>query len=46
MTFVEEDLFSYAEVVKHIVLEISQRLCLVSKKFQGKFKGKNNKEEK
>ena len=46
MAFVEEDLFLMRKAIKHIVLEISQRLCLVSKKFQGKFKGKNNKEEK
>ena len=46
MAFVEEDLFLMRKAIKHIVLEISQRLYLVLKKFQGKFKGKNNKEEK
>ena len=39
MAFVEEDLFLMRKAIKHIVLEISQRLYLVLKKFQGKCKG-------
>ena len=46
MAFVEEDLFLMRKAIKHIVLEISQRLYLVLKKFQGKCKGEKTKEEK